>query len=181
MATKKVTVTRELIDRATTRDSHHCMIAEAIKEATPLLKNISVDLQTIRYTDPRTKTRYTCLTPPAAAHALVEFDQGRAVEPFVLSLQPVHKVAALTTAGKRDRHGDLIRSRTRTRRQKPVVKESGSRSLVVEGGPSLPHGHLGGTASGSSESRAETTTTPEGNILVSGGRYRRYGLRQLRA
>jgi hypothetical protein len=76
MAFKKVKVTRELIERATQRDSRHCMIAEAIKAANPRYLNIAVDLQTIRYTDPRTRKRYTCLTPQTAGHALVEFDQG---------------------------------------------------------------------------------------------------------
>ena len=70
MSFKKVKITRELIERATQRDSRHCMIAEAIKAANPRYLNISVDLQTIRYTDPRTRKRYTCLTSPIAGHPL---------------------------------------------------------------------------------------------------------------
>lgn len=172
MATKKVTVTRELIERATQRDSRHCMVAEAIKSAYPRLTNISVDLQTIRYTDPRMKKRYTCLTPPLAGNAIVEFDQGRTVEPFKLSLIPVHVTAARVAGKKTGRGGS----------HKPRVHATDRGQIVVEGGPSLPRGHLGGNADVKSADRnGQLETTAEGNVLLSSGRYRQYGLRQLRA
>jgi hypothetical protein len=171
---KKVKVTAELIERATQRDSRHCMIAEAIKVADPKLSNISVDLQTIRYTNPRTNKRYTCLTPPAAGHALVEFDQGRPVDPFAITLRPVHVVAS-SAGGRQAGKG------VRTARATPRVRSASGGGVVVEGGPSLPRGHLGGTASGGPESRAQLETTAEGNVLLSSGRYRQYGLRQLKA
>jgi hypothetical protein len=174
MAFNRVKVTRELIERATQRDSRHCMIAEAIKAASPRYLNISVDLQTIRYTDPRTKKRYTCLTPPVAGHALVEFDQGRPVEPFAITLKPVHVVAS-SAGGKQAGKG------VRTRSATPEVRSLGGSNVVVEGGPSLPAGHLGGTTSSGRRRPGDLQDTPEGNVQLSGGRYRQYGLRQLRA
>jgi hypothetical protein len=174
MPAKKVKITRELIERATQRDSRHCMIAEAIKAANPRYLNISVDLQTIRYTDPRTKKRYTCLTPPVAGHALVEFDQGRPVEPFAIALKPVHVVAS-SAGGKQSGKG------VRTRAATPQVRPVGGSSVVVEGGPSLPAGHLGGSPSSGDKRPGELHDTSEGNVQLSGGRYRQYGLRQLRA
>jgi hypothetical protein len=46
------------------------MIAEAIKQAVPRATNVSVDLSTVRWTDPEKKLRYTYLTPRAAQIAL---------------------------------------------------------------------------------------------------------------
>jgi hypothetical protein len=175
MADRKVTVTADRIEHATQRDSRHCMIAEAIKGEFPRLTNISVDLQTIRYSDPRTRKRYTCLTPPMAGHALVEFDQGRPVEPFSITLKPVHVVAS-NAGGRKGKKG------ARTGGQVPRVRAAGGSNVLVEGGPSLPRGHLGGTANvKSAQTHGELAESPEGNVMLSSGRYRQYGLRQLRA
>lgn len=77
-----VTVTRERIDQATQRDSGHCMIADAVRDAVPDASAISVDLQTIRWTDSAKGLRYIYLTPRVAQVALVKFDQGIPTEPF---------------------------------------------------------------------------------------------------
>ena len=89
MASMKVNVTPELVERAVQRDSHHCMIAEAIKAQNPHFKNIVVDLQTIRWTNPRTGKRYICLTPEVAGTALVAFDQAEDIQPFSFYLRPL--------------------------------------------------------------------------------------------
>ncbi len=80
----KVEVTLEEINQATVRDSSHCMIAEAVKVAFPGAKFVSVDLQTIRFSDPNPNRpyRYIYLTPRAAQVALINFDQGIKPEPF---------------------------------------------------------------------------------------------------
>lgn len=82
----KVELTREGIDAAKERDSSHCMIAEAVKTAFPGAAYVSVDLQTIRFSDPEKHLRYTYLTPRTAQIALVNFDQGRTPEPFAFRL-----------------------------------------------------------------------------------------------
>jgi len=51
----KVAVDRPAIDIAIRNDSRHCLIAEAIKLAYPKFTHISVDLQTIRFSDPEKK------------------------------------------------------------------------------------------------------------------------------
>ena len=82
-------ITEELVAKSTKKDSSHCMFAEAVKEAFPGARFVSVDLQTVRFTDPDPKRpyRYTYLTPRRAQVALVDFDQGREIEPFKIQLR----------------------------------------------------------------------------------------------
>jgi hypothetical protein len=81
-----VTVTQPIIDRAEQRDSGHCMIADAIKAALPDVKTVSVDLASIRFTDPVKKQRYVYFTPTPVQRALVDFDQGTHTEQFTFHL-----------------------------------------------------------------------------------------------
>lgn len=83
----KVSVTRQLIDEAVPRDSSHCMIAEAVREAYPDAKHVAVDLQTIRFTDPKRSLRFTYLTPRIGQVALVHWDDGTKPEPFEMTLR----------------------------------------------------------------------------------------------
>lgn len=87
-ATPRVTVpvTREIIERAERRDSSHCMIAEAIREAVPGATAIAVDLQSIRWSDPVLRLRYVYMTPSVCQVVLVSFDQGIHTNPFSFTL-----------------------------------------------------------------------------------------------
>jgi hypothetical protein len=78
----EVTVTDALIDKAIPSNSGHCMIAEAIKASVPHAKAVTVDLISIRWTDPREGKRYIYFTPPGAQAALLEFDNGLKPEAF---------------------------------------------------------------------------------------------------
>lgn len=99
---KRVTVqvTQAHIDLATPADSSHCMIADALHDALPDAKKISVDLQTIRFTEPAKGQRYTYLTPTIAQDYLVAFDQGLPLEPFQFVL---HAPVQVGYAGTRQR------------------------------------------------------------------------------
>lgn len=79
-------VTDEIINSSIPRDSGHCVWADAIKAAVPTATRISVDLQTMAFTDPVSKRRYVYLTPARAQVDLVKFDQGIRPEPCVLRL-----------------------------------------------------------------------------------------------
>jgi hypothetical protein len=173
MATLKVTVTRELVERGVKRDSRHCMIAEAIKEQNPHFSNISVDLASIRWTNPRTGKRYLCLTPEIAGELLVDFDQGHDIEPVVFNVRTVQ----VTPNRKKGRAA--VRGRKQLDGQ-----------MVIKGGLPLPRGHLGGgsnvyeankTAKREREKRA-TMPPAEGasNVVRSASRYRQYGRRLLK-
>lgn len=83
----KLEITEELIADAIPRDSSHCLWAEAVKAAYPDAQRIAVDIQTIRFTDPKKALRYTYLTPRTAQIALVQFDQGIRPEPHSVQLR----------------------------------------------------------------------------------------------
>lgn len=85
-----VVVHRQLIEESKVRDSSHCMISEAIKLQFPYAKSVATDLQTIRFSNPEKRLRYTYLTPRIAQLALVQFDQGETPEPFQFRLGGGH-------------------------------------------------------------------------------------------
>src|SRR5688572_22178065 len=70
-----VNVTQEMIDRSMVKDSSHCMIAETVRAAVPSAQYVAVDIQTIRFSDPKRRLRYTYLTPRIAQVPIVQFDQ----------------------------------------------------------------------------------------------------------
>jgi hypothetical protein len=88
-----VEVTDDVIDLSTQADSSHCMIADAVRKAVPGATGISVDLQTIRFSDPKKRMRYVYLTPRIAQLALVDFDAGKKPEPFRFRLDRAHITA----------------------------------------------------------------------------------------
>lgn len=82
-----IQVTDELIESAIPRDSSHCMIADALGVAYPKAQYVSVDVQTIRFTDREKGLRFTYLTPRTCQLALLEFDLGKHPEPFSFELR----------------------------------------------------------------------------------------------
>jgi len=71
------------------------MIADALRDAIPEAKFISVDLQSIRfslfdqnrYREERVGTRYFYFTPTIAQVALLKFDQGKKLRPFEFTMR----------------------------------------------------------------------------------------------
>ncbi len=92
-----IDVSDERIKEAVPRDSSHCMIAEAVKASYPGAAKVSVDLQTIRFSDPKRGLRFTYLTPRVAQVALIKFDQGILPEPMSFRLRG----GMVTRAGSR--------------------------------------------------------------------------------
>lgn len=92
-----VAVDAQTIEDAIPRDSSHCMIAEAVRRAYPTAKSISVDLQTIRFSDAAHGLRYTYLTPRVGQLALINFDMGNRPEPFSFKLRN----GMVTASGRR--------------------------------------------------------------------------------
>lgn len=127
------------------------MIAEAIREANPEWTKILVDLQTIRWTNRRTKMRYIALTPEIAAAALVNFDQGREIEPFSFRLRTFQRTPVVERLAPEDREqlvldGAEKAPKTRQRRGRKKVALDHHGEVVVEGGRPMPGGHLRGSA-----------------------------------
>lgn len=181
MADMMVSITPELVERACQRDSRHCMIAEAIKLQNPHFKNILVDLQTIRWSNPRTGKRYVCLTPEPAASALVAFDQGQPIEPFAFRLKTTQITPTRKIARQAGGHG-----------RKQIDGQ-----LTIHGGKPTRMGHLAGSdGTGGENARRyrekkaredrdrEQPAAIEGdesNVKRSQTRYRQYGRRILQA
>jgi len=83
----KIHTTRKHIETAIERDSHHCMIADAVKSRNDDASYIAVDLQSIKFTSKKTGERFTFLTPPKAQMNIIRFDQGKKdIEPFNFEL-----------------------------------------------------------------------------------------------
>jgi hypothetical protein len=106
-----IKVTEEITTRACRSNSRHCVIVEAIREAVPTAVLITVDLQTIRWSDKGLGLRYIFLTPLPAQKALVRFDAGEPISPFSFQLRggravSMYKGGSLTKTGdpQRQRH-----------------------------------------------------------------------------
>ena len=104
----QIKVTGELIEMAKKRDSSHCMVAEAVRDAFPAAAHISVDIQTIRFSIPEREIRCTYLTPRIAQVGIVNFDQG--VTPKSFSFRLIR--GQVTKMMRRGKSGVAPRPRT---------------------------------------------------------------------
>ena len=110
MVSRKIKVLKKHIDNAVKRNSHRCMIADAIAEQIPSATHIIVDAQSIRFSNKKSKTRHIYLTPPLAQRAIINFDQGVKCHPFEFSVsaghtRPMRKVHKVTRSKvKRTKH-----------------------------------------------------------------------------
>jgi hypothetical protein len=133
---------------------------------------VYVDLQTIRWSDRKTGKRYTALTPTVAAQLLVDFDQGKPLEPVAFAAKVI-KVSDSVSRRRASRYD--------------------AKNQLVIGGAELPKAHLRGTASSGKEGRlgvlrdheaaraAKLPPDDASNIELSKAAYRMYGRRLLRA
>lgn len=112
----RVKISETDIRLAVKKNSHRCMIAEAIRRDIPHANRVMVDLQSIRYTDDQAGIRYFFFTPPVAQEALLAFDEGRPVQPFEFDLR---KPAQIRPQG-------FTASMTKTRDEGETRKKSGA-------------------------------------------------------
>lgn len=129
-----VAITEEIIAASKQRDSSHCMIAEAVKAAYPDARRVSVDLQTIRFSDPRKGLRFTYLTPRTAQVALVNYDQGKLPPPFAVQLR---NGQVTPIASKAPQRGDLTDAQLSQR-----VKASRKSAQLTKSKHELTHGDV---------------------------------------
>lgn len=128
-----VNITSEIIERSKQANSKACMIAEAIKEAFPAAKAVSVDLQTCRFTDTKRGLRYVYLTPRSAQKPLIDFDQGISPEPFETILKNAH---VLRIQKPRDRASEA--SAKSDPLAKRTIRQTNTTTAVPAGGRSPP-------------------------------------------
>lgn len=113
----RVEVTQDDIDRAMRSDSSRCVVAQAVARTVPHATRISVDIQTVRFTD-GDGVRRVYLTPTAVEQYVVGFDAGDEIKPFAFGLYESQRVnvprKAKSTAGrKRDAAADSVKRATR--------------------------------------------------------------------
>ena len=82
----KVEITAERIANSIKRDSRHCMISEAVKEAAPFASDVRTDVAFIRVRNPERRLDYHYATPKIAVKALVDWDEGIEIEPFTFTI-----------------------------------------------------------------------------------------------
>ena len=83
-----VSVTKRAIDQGIRSDAAYCVVAEALRQVLPPeTRNISVDMGSIRWTDPVKNIRYAYICPRVCQIALVRFDRGVRPEPFTFNLR----------------------------------------------------------------------------------------------
>ncbi len=121
-----IPVSSKTIENAVKADSHKCMIADAIKARIPTAQFITVDLQSIRFTDQKTRVRYKYFTPLTGQQALVNFDQGKNVKPFALTMKDgiqEHVPTETKKRSKRKNHSLPRKQRKPTRPYKSRAKK----------------------------------------------------------
>lgn len=123
-----VRVTKEVMDHSRQRDSSHCMIAMAIRDALPAASSIAVDIQTIRFSLPEKRIRCTYLTPRMAQVAIIEFDQGRMPDPFSFKLAGAH-----VTSMYRRLYVDTPRQRLTEKQREALAKAWEHNPSHIEG------------------------------------------------
>lgn len=155
-----IEVTQETIDAAIRADSNACVVADALKAALPDAYLVSVDLQTIRYTNRKSLKRYTYFTPQKCQAVLIAFDQGEAVEPFTYRLG---KAVHIETAKPRPRPNGGGSHRVAGPRHVESSGRNGAIPTVYDGTP-LPANPLLKTGRGTRAAKS----------------MRRYGLKQLK-
>jgi hypothetical protein len=95
-----VTVSAEAIAAVTVgRIDCERVVAEAIRAARPEVRNVAVDLGTIRWTDPKTSRRVTFATPITVRDALLALGRGDTPEPFRFILGRATRTARPVTQG----------------------------------------------------------------------------------
>lgn len=121
---RTITVKAGNIDRGMKADSKHCMIADAVSQQVKGASFVSVDIQSIRFSNLKTGKRYIYLTPHVVQQAILQFDRGEMVRPFKFVLW-AHEGFEKTL---RSRQGNADVYRAKVRRNRNPKKEAAARA-----------------------------------------------------
>jgi hypothetical protein len=128
----KFQVTAENIKNACKADSRHCMIAQAIATELPHVRAISVDMMTIRWSDPAKGWRFVYLTPKPAQEALVRYDMGLEIRPFSFQVRSGHATPMNLGSGKNRKRAHKVRENKIAKvTDKTIVHSVGSESVPM--------------------------------------------------
>jgi len=141
-----------MIEDAIPRNSSYCVFAEAVKAAYPGATRVAVDLQTIRFTDPKKGLRFTYLTPRPCQVAIINFDQGIRPDSFSIQLRngqvtpaasnskpKIATAAATPTSARKKKALENARAaRAKLRKQTLVIRDTPGAVPDVVGGKTPP-------------------------------------------
>ena len=105
----KIQVTAENIQNACKANTNYCMIAEAIKAQLPGVRNVSVDMMHVRWSDPEKGWRYIYMTPKPAQYALIRYDMGLEIEPFSFQVRTGIATPMQLGTGKNRKRAHAVR------------------------------------------------------------------------
>jgi hypothetical protein len=165
----ELAVTQEQYDRAVRSNSGACLISDAIKAQYPELTNISSDMATVRVTDRKRGERYIYMTPPAAQHLLLAFDQGwpnptdRLTIKGAVQIHPITR-SRLSAIGRAERVAELQRKEAAGEPLTRYERAALTRMAGPNGGADRP------TARGPAK-----VTVDRGRVTVRGGAPRMQG------
>jgi hypothetical protein len=121
-----------MIDVAVRANSGHCMVAEAIKIRIPDARVVSVDVQTIRWSNAKRRLRYMALTPRSVQAAIINFDQGLKPKPFKFRLTHAQVAYMKGTKFEHTADGGEIVSKVQTK-EKATKTAKMLRKITSEG------------------------------------------------
>ena len=138
----QISVTAKHYEQGIKQSSSHCAIELAFQEQAPWARNILVDTQTIRASDPENGLRYIWYTPNIVTSAIIAWDYGVVPAPFSFRLRGAQIISMRTRSG-RDRKNQLVhklgrRKMTRT----PGDSKKRMRATII-GGRAPPTNPLG--------------------------------------
>jgi hypothetical protein len=119
-------ITEEVLTLAIMQDSSFCVIADSLKPALPEMVRWNVDLQTVRFTDPMTGSRYIYMTTPLMQRILIDFDHGIRPPVGTRVELPRRPVQILTRSiDSREKARERNRSYHRKTKKRPPIKING--------------------------------------------------------
>jgi hypothetical protein len=129
----KIEVTAQNIRDACQANSKHCMIAQAIATQFPGVRNISVDMMNIRWSDPEKGWRYIYMTPKPAQYALVHYDMGLETKPFSFQVRSGHATPMILGSGKNRKRAHKVRENKilKTTDKGTIVHSVGSKPVAM--------------------------------------------------
>jgi len=135
----KIDVTQKQIDDAVLKDSSHCMIQQAVKACVPSARMISVDIQTIRWSDPTKGLRYTYLTPRIGQVNIIRWDEGIKPQPYGFYLRGAQVSEMRSGTGPATRKSKLKRERLAKKRTLAKKNKSDKHNIPeIHGGTPPP-------------------------------------------
>ena len=129
--TLNIKITDEQVKTAKRSNSGGCLIADAIKAQYPQFSRVDVDMATVRVSDPKRGERYVYLTPPAAQHLLLAFDQGWPLPTDTVQIRRAVQILPMIRAKTGSTSIPAVRERRQERIAQLELKQESDEELTT--------------------------------------------------